>query len=310
MLGVTLPTPSVYTNGVDVALILNRRSRRGRAEAANVQQLLADRGVKIALDLDPRALGSLCNCGKAARDSGIKRVIIGGGDGTVSAVARYFAETDITVGLLPLGTGNALARDLALPSTLEACCDIAAGDNINQIDLGYANGDNFVNVVTIGVSTLIARHLSPEAKKKLGKLAYVAAVMKAYRQARPFAASLTLEDQVHEFETLQVVIGNGRYHAGPFALSQAASLRDGRLTVYALMSRERRALIEFARRLALNSHEEMPNLLLQEVACGTLETTPIRAVAMDGEGGLRTPIDFRSAPNALRVLVPPSGPAS
>lgn len=265
---------------------------------------MAERGVEVALDLDPRRIGSLAACGKAARDSGLKRVVIAGGDGTITSVVRYFANTDKVVGILPLGTGNALARDLGLPNALETCCDIVAGDSVHEIDLGYAANDYFVNVVTVGVSSLIARHLNPDAKRRLGKLAYVAAVMKAYRQARPFDARLTLDGEFIEISTLQIVIGNGRYHAGPFLLSPEAKIDDGRLTVYALASRERRDLIVFARNLAKGDHGSMANLLLREVRAGSLETEPIRAVTMDGEGGLRTPIEFRTAPGALRVLVP------
>lgn len=248
--------------------------------------------------------GSLAACGRAARASNYDRVLVAGGDGTISAVVRYFAKTDKVVGILPLGTGNALARDLGLPNTLEECCDVAAGEAVREIDLGYAGNDYFVNVVTAGISTLIARHLNPEAKRILGKLAYVFAVMKAYRQARPFDARLTLDGEAIDISTLQVVIGNGRYHAGPFLLSPEARIDDGRLTVYALSSRERRDLIVFARNLARGEHGSMPNLLLREVRSGALETLPVRAVTMDGEGGLRTPIEFRSEPAALRVLVP------
>lgn len=286
------------------ALILNPRSRRGRQWADRAVEALQAHGVEIDFAHFPKDGNALLRAGQQVQSNGCELVVIGGGDGTISSLARFFANTQTVIGVLPLGTGNALAKDLELPISIEACCEVIGAGNRRDIDLGFAGGDYFVNVVTTGVSTQIAKHLSPQGKRWFGKLAYIGSVIRAYRQARPFEVTLDLDGEVQTFATLQVVIGSGRYHAGSLALSETASLTDGRLTVYALKSTHRADLIALAKGLVRGDHLSMPNVVHGEVRRGKLSARPAVRGTMDGEIALKTPFEFRVEPGALRVLVP------
>lgn len=246
----------------------------------------------------------LHDAGRQAAESGIGVVLIGGGDGTISGLAKYFANTDMTVGLLPFGTGNALVRDLDIPVDLAQACNVIARQDRRQIDLGRVNDAYFVNHVAVGASTLVSRSLNPQAKRILGKLAYLAAAFRAYIHVTSFRAELTIDGQRSEFDTLQVVAGNGRHHAGPFLLSPEASLESGKLIVYALESTDRRRLIELVRRLPSGDHVNMPDVKAYSGVGGSLKTSRSVRVSVDGEVSLRTPIDFSIAPHSLSVFAP------
>ncbi|MCC7434815.1 MAG: YegS/Rv2252/BmrU family lipid kinase [Methanoregulaceae archaeon] len=289
---------------MDACLIVNRNSRRARKWSSQVGALLAERGIEIKMSRFVSGGRHLDDAGKQAAESGIGVVVIGGGDGTISGLAKYFAKTGLTVGLLPFGTGNALVRDLDIPVDLAQACDVIARQERRQIDLGQVNDAYFVNHVAVGASTLVSRSLNPQAKRVLGKLAYLAAAFRAYIHVTSFRAELTMDGERSEFDTLQIVAGNGRHHAGPFLLSPEASLESGKVVVYALESTDRRRLIELVRRLPSGDHVNMPDVKAYSGVAGSLRTNRSVRVSVDGEVGLRTPIEFSIVPQALTVFAP------
>jgi len=173
-----------------------------------------------------------------------------------------------------------------------------------QVDLGWANGTHFVNVATVGLTTKIAEGLTVPMKRKFGRFVYAIVLTQALRKIRPFKAKLTTEFGVREFETLQVVIGNGRYHAGPFPLSPDASITEGRLSLYALRTASKLELLKMAFLMPFGLQGTLAGVHQEECTRGRLETSPPIAVTVDGEVCPTTPLEFRIAPKALRVVAP------
>ncbi len=287
------------------ALYVNSRSRRGRDWFERCQASLEAQGFRLSeAKRFKSARNLLLAVKRAARDEKVPLVFVGGGDGTISSVARCFVGSESALGVLPLGTGNALARDLGIPSQPEAACQALANARIREIDLGHAGDDYFVNVATIGLSAQIAAELTDDRKRRFGRAVYLLALVKALANVRPIRASLELEGESHEFETLQVVIGNGRYHAGPFKIDKDASLYEGLLHIYALEGVRKSALLQLAIHLAAGDQVRPENVLTWSAQKGKLVTTPSTPVVVDGEQGRWTPIDFHVVPRAIRVLSP------
>jgi YegS/Rv2252/BmrU family lipid kinase len=231
-------------------------------------------------------------------------VIAGGGDGTLSAVANILIGTGSALGVLPLGTGNAFARDLGIPIDAAAACEVVSSGKIACLDVGIANGSCFLNVATVGLSTAIAASLREPSKRRFGRVVYAFAVARAFVHIRPFRATLKTENGTHTFQSLQIVIGNGRYHAGPFRVAPDASLTTGKLSLYALDSAKKSSLIRLALHLPSASHVVLPEVHSEAASSGELTTEPRRRVTLDGEIGLYTPLRFEVRPGALRTVVP------
>jgi hypothetical protein len=104
----------------------------------------------------------------------IDLVIVGGGDGTLNATIEAIIETQLPLGILPLGTANDLARTLAIPNSLPEACQIIASGNLRRIDLGSVNGKYFFNVASLGLSVKITQQLTKEIKRRWGIFAYAA----------------------------------------------------------------------------------------------------------------------------------------
>lgn len=236
--------------------------------------------------------------------SGVPMVIVGGGDGTMSSVVRHFVGKETTMGVLPFGTGNAFARDLSIPFGLLDACKVITQGETKRVDLGYAGNDYFVNVLTAGLSTRIVVELDATQKKRFGRFAYFFALGRALATVKSFHAKVITPEQTMEFETLQVVIGNGRYHAGPFPLAPNASITEGKLSMYALATTNRGSFLRLAWMLRTGRQCELPDVYGLSTVGGRLETTPSRKVVVDGEISGMTPIDFKIVPKAVAVRVP------
>ncbi len=231
-------------------------------------------------------------------------LIAGGGDGTFNVLSDILVGSETALGILPLGTGNAFARDLGIAPDLQQAIDVIATGKIVPVDIGVVNGRHFLNVATVGLTVAIAASLQESLKRKYGRVVYLYAVARAYRHIKPFEATLKTENGEITFPTLQVVIGNGRYHAGPFKLAPDAGITTGHLSLYALESSNKAALIKLGLHLTKGDQGALPEVHSEQTLGGTLTCKPIKNSILDGERGPQTPLKFETKHDALKVIVP------
>jgi YegS/Rv2252/BmrU family lipid kinase len=290
------------------ALIVNSGSRRGREEAGQARKLLKAAGVTLEAFYGVRNPARLQGTVRAALARGCKLIILGGGDGTVSAVVSELAGPGVLLGLLPMGTANDFARSLGVPDDLEAACATIARGKVLAVDLGLAGERHYVNVVTMGLGAEVVKNSSARLKRLLGPLAYPVATVLALRRYRPFAATLSFPDHDHPTQSydrlLQIAVGNGRFYGGGAVVAPTARIDDGMLDVYAIELHSWWALVGVAWSLKSGrqvGRDDVPYWRTRRVQ---ISTRPPMAVNMDGELVDQTPELFSVARGVLRVLVP------
>lgn len=283
-------------------LISNPHSRNGGQPLDAALEVLAKAGIavdrletKTARDISPAIMQS---AGHA------NMVIVAGGDGTLNAAAEAAVKTDLTLGVLPMGTANDLARTLDIPLTLAGAAQVIAAGKTRSIDAGMVNGHHFFNVASIGLASDIAHSLTREAKRRLGRLSYPIMALRALAAASPFHAEITNKDRHTHVRTLQVAVGNGRFYGGGNAIEQDASADDGYLDLYSL---EFSTVWQMA--LMLRSFRNGQHGLWEEVRtdkCTKFEirTRKPKPVNVDGEIVTSTPAVFEVLPKAVRVFAP------
>ena len=283
------------------AFFASANSRRGADWFAPAVEALKEEGIDIA---DHRLFESTSDLAEAVRATGLPLVIVGGGDGTLSAVVQHFEGTGRVLGVMPFGTGNSFARDLGIPIDVHEAAKVIAGGRTVQVDIGVANGKRFLNVATLGVSTLIARELDSGLKKVSSTAAYFLALVRALQKVKPFDAALTIDGEAHKFRTLQIVVGNGRFHAGSLLVAEDAALTGGRLHIYAVTGTNKRDLLKLALRARSGKQKELQEVVTFAAKTAHLETTPSRSVTLDGEVATQSPVEFSVKVKALKVAVP------
>jgi YegS/Rv2252/BmrU family lipid kinase len=287
-------------------LIGNSEARQTTDAFAKARAMLSDRGVQlVSTDLvgDHRDLRRRV---RRALKKGARLVIVGGGDGTMTAAAGELAKSRAVLGVLPLGTGNSFALSLGITDLDVAVEAIVAGREV-AVDLGSVNGTYFANFATIGLSSTIARATPNWLKKVVGAAAYILAGVVPGLRSHPFRCQVRAGKRKIAFRTFQVIVANGRYF-GHTAITPEASLDSGHLTFY---STSDATIVDAAKTYAsllLDRQGLLPNAHILDAKKLRVRTRPAQALAIDGELRGRTPARFKVVPGALRVMVPQTTP--
>lgn len=283
-------------------LLVNPGARRGGEAMDAATDRLAAAGVALTVE----TLGDADELERRlrARRGSIDAAIVCGGDGSVCRAARGLLATGTTLGILPMGTANDLARTLGIPDDLGAAAAIIAAGHRRRIDVGSVNGHPFFNVASIGLGVDLARSLDSGLKRRWGRLGYAIAALRALTRARRFSAWITEEGRSWRTSTMQIAVGNGRFYGGGSVVAAHAAIDDGHLDLYSL---ELHTVWQLA--LMLRSFRSGEHGAWSEVATarGTefeIRTRKPLAVNADGELVAETPAVFKVHPDAVTVFAP------
>ena len=167
----------------------------------------------------------------------VDRVIAAGGDGTIRMIADRLAGSGIPMAVVPLGTGNLLARNLDIPLSESEALEVAFSEHTRDIDLIKVTvdgvpGEHFAVIGGLGVDAMIMEETNPELKDVIGAGAYFIAAAKALGRT-PIDMRIVLDDHhPHRRRAMICAIGNVGKLAGNLNLIPAARPDDGRLDVY------------------------------------------------------------------------------
>ncbi|MGJ3253214.1 MAG: lipid kinase [Elainellaceae cyanobacterium] len=231
-------------------------------------------------------------------------VIVGGGDGTLNSAVEGLIDTQLPLGILPLGTANDLTRTLGIPTSLFDACEAIATGTPHRIDLGWVNGKHFFNVASVGLSVKITQQLSREAKRRWGVLAYATTAFQVIVKNRPFRAEIRLPGQSFRIRTVQIAVGNGRYYGGGMTVAHDATIDDQRLDLYSLEIEHWWQFITLIPALWIGRFHEWLGVRTLEAQEIEIHTRSPHLVNTDGEITTQTPAHFRLVPHAIAVIVP------
>jgi diacylglycerol kinase (ATP) len=288
----------------NIPVFVNPNSRRGQSSAETLRESLGEFGLKATPVESPEHMMSSV---KDAMSQGAEEIWVGGGDGTIGQVAALFAGTDIRLGILPLGTGNALANELGIPSDI--------GDAIHflmdtaepcRIDAGKINDKVFVTVATLGLTSTIAEELKKADKRRFGRTVYVPAAISAVKNTGAFACRILAPNFAYTGPVKQFVAAATRLHGGPFPVSEEASIEDGQLSAYLVEdSSSHLWLIKYLYTLLGSKKHEVPGVSHWETNRITIQSKRELPFIVDGDLYPVREAHIEIMPAALVVLANP-----
>ena len=314
-------------------VILNPGARTGGDREALERLRPLIEGWEVRLSERP---GHARELARSAAADGFTTVIAAGGDGTINEVVNGLASAPAggggpRLGVLPLGTGNDLARLLGLPPEPEEAVSILRRGACRRLDLGEmrSGGERrfFLNVAAGGFAGEVDRALTPEIKRAWGPLAYLRAATTALSEIDTYRVHARFEGvdgarrsggaETLEIDALNVVVANGRFAGGGLPIAPWARPDDGLLDVVVIPTMSLAGLVALAPLVLTGRHlggevdgpadggeDDVRRLPICLRCRGVeLESDPPMPWNTDGELiGERTP-SFRVLAGALRVLV-------
>lgn len=241
----------------------------------------------------------------AARDVGL--VVTAGGDGTFNCTvnALYDRLSEVKLGLIPMGTGNDLARTLGIgPGPVEVARAMA-GAAERSLDVGRASGAGaeryFVNACMGGFPVQVDEALDEGEKEKLGPAAFIWGGAKALAELDRSTVTI---DGVEVPDCVATGVGNGRTAGGGIEIWPDADPCDGLLEGCALGAEGPADLVRLGAALKLGDHRKLDGVTMARGRTIAIASDPQIEINVDGDlVGLKTPATFEISSTAT-ILVP------
>ncbi len=263
-------------------------------------------------DVEVTATSSPEDCDAAVARRGGRRVVVCGGDGSVHFIVTALHRSgDLAdpIGLIPLGTGNDLARALGLPLDPREAAEVVLDGEPRQLDLLVDDdGGLVINAVHLGVgaeAALAAASLKP----RLGRLAYVVGGVSAGATTTGWRVAVRVDGQVlvdGERKVLQVGIGLGRSVGGGSPLTPRSVLDDQLADVVVSEAVGPLARLGYGLRLRRGSHVDRPDVHTARGRQVEAEGEPFH---YNADGEIHGPVERRTwtiHPEGWRLVVPTS----
>jgi diacylglycerol kinase family enzyme len=235
-------------------------------------------------------------------------VVAAGGDGTVSSVAAALAGGPTPLGILPFGTLNHFAKDLHISMDVAQAVKTIVARHVAAVDVAYVNERVFINNSSIGIYPGIVELREELRRQGRNKwTAFAIASLSVLARETEVSVRVAVDGRTVVTRTPFLFVGNNEYATEGIHLGARARIDAGRLYAYLaprMHTRDLPKLFLWALLGRARRHGAFATFGAAEMWIDTPRRRSVR-VATDGEiTMLSTPLHYRVAPGALRVLVP------
>jgi len=242
----------------------------------------------------------------AARNEA-RNLIVAGGDGTINEALQGLVGADVRLAILPRGTANVLARELALPLNAMEAADVIAQGKTRRIHVGCALNENngskryFFLMAGIGLDASVVGRVRPGLKKRFGQAAFWLSGVSHLAHWRPVPFNIEVEGQ--QYTATFAAVGKAASYGGDLAVTPRAQLEQPNFEICIIDSRSRLRylrLLSFAMRSGFPANEAGVCFLHAARARATGDAP----VQVDGELIGHLPMTFDIAPETIEIIVP------
>jgi YegS/Rv2252/BmrU family lipid kinase len=291
--------------------VLNPTAGRGHLTAARaaLEEHLSGAGWAFQIH-ETRPGESIAATLREMCSPGLDLLIAAGGDGTVASVATGSIAAGLPLGIVPLGTGNALAREVGIPLPLEQALALLTGPHaIRAIDVLQVGDQCFVVGVGAGTSAWMMRDTPYEAKRRFGRLSYIWTGLRRLFGLELVWFNIEVDGQARRIKASEVNVANAGIAGDPH-LRWGAHVRvdDARADVCVVRARTVADHLQLIGDALLRRQKRDPHLCFltaeHKVTIRSKSPLPVQA---DGDCIGQTPVHIELLPAALQVIVPLPG---
>jgi diacylglycerol kinase (ATP) len=273
---------------------------------------------------------------------GVGVVIAAGGDGTINEVANGLVNTEVALGVLPVGTTNSWALQMGIPALnpifpdrkvvkfiagleeritrqlpanyyrkllLDAARVLVEGRTV-AVDVGEISGRYFLMWAGIGLDAAILESMSLKEKKAFGSWAYVfTAIRSGYRYSGT-DVWLNLDGKVVKVNTPLIVVSNIQLYGGVLSIGSKARVNDAKLDVCIFKGDGFFTFVQHAMNVLSHTHLKVSKVEYYQCSDIVVESSCSLPVHVDGEPFAKTPVRIRTVPLSLNVIVPRTAPGN
>lgn len=286
----------------EIALLTNPTAGKGQAARIRDLALARMRGAGLVVrNLQGRDVDEAADLARQCVADGVDSLVICGGDGMVHLAVQAVATTSTSLGIIPSGTGNDVARYFDIPrKDTVAAADLVIAGRTRTIDLARSGSLFYVTVLAAGFDAVVNERANRMTWPR-GQMRYNLATLAELRVFQPLPYTLQLDGRELCLEAMLVAVGNGPSFGGGLRITEGAVLDDGMLDVVIIKPMSKTGLIRTYPKLFKGTHVTHPQYEHHLARSVTVAAPGIVSYA-DGERFGPLPLTVECAPGALTVL--------
>jgi lipid kinase YegS len=276
-----------------------------RADSPALHHLVSwvrDKGHRV----DPRVTWEQGDAMRFTREGvarGVDAVVAIGGDGTVNEVLNGLDESDVPLGIIPLGTANDFARQVGIPDDVDHAMDVILQRKPVRIDTAELDGRRFLNVSSGGVGAEATAETPLEAKEQLGPLAYAITGVRKLPDLTPGRARFEGPNFRLDTEYLVFGVANARSTGGGTLIAPKARVTDGLLDLCIVEDMPLARFTKLMLKLRRGEHVGEDGVHYVQLPWLTITAREPATVNVDGESLIAKQLRYRVRPRDLLVHV-------
>lgn len=235
-------------------------------------------------------------------NKGYEKVVAIGGDGTVNEVASAIVETDAILGIIPLGSGNGLARHLKIPLKPQKALDLIKKGNHIKIDYGKINDRKFFCTTGIGFDAHIGHVFSKLEGRGFSN--YIKATVSEFRRYQPKRYEISMNGTTIIRDAFLITFANASQYGNNAYIAPKADIQDGKLEVAIIRSFPLLTTPGVGARLFLKNIDKSVYLETYQCKSIIVKRKAPDVIHFDGEPGeMGEVINVKVIPGGLNVFV-------
>ena len=291
---------------MNLLFILNPVAGKGRTREAIplIEKYCADRDIKCKI-LETASVGDATHIVREERLEDYFAVVAVGGDGTVLEVANGLIGTSISLGVIPLGSGNDFAKAMKVPSGfhhIEDALRMITEYPAKVVDMARFNGRVFLNIASIGFDAEIIRDLHKVKRFIKGTAAYPVSALLKFLTYKPKDVILVMDGTRITGKIFLAAICNGVYYGGGMKVNPEGSVVDGFLDVILIKPVPRYKIPFLMVKFIKGEHLQLSYVTTYRCREVQILSNEALAVNVDGDCAMTTPVTFRLMPLSIHVF--------
>ena len=240
---------------------------------------------------------------KEAAGQGAYAVVAVGGDGSVNDIATGLAGSSTVLGIIPKGSGNGMARTIGIPISVEDEVKVINRENVQAIDVAYANDKLFISNAGVAFDALISKKFARSERRGLAVYSWL--VTKYMWLYKEWDFTITIDGKELKERAFMVNVANGKQFGYNFLIAPMADYADGVLDVIIIRKFPKILGGLIALRAMSGTIAQSPFVKHYTAREVTIMHPELRLMQTDGDAHqCASSITFRIAPGAQRVFVP------
>ena len=232
-------------------------------------------------------------------------LVASGGDGTINDVLNGCdLASPVTLGIIPTGTVNIVAREINIPLKLADACQCLAQRVTKAVDVSVANKIRFLFATGVGFDADIIENVNLRLKLILGKGVYAVNALKLMGTYKPFNVQVSVDGNLcYDGPSFEVIVGKSKNYAGKFLLFPEAEFDNGLLDIAVFTHKSKPSLMMGCTKFFLGTHDAK-RLHFQGKTISVKTDRPV-PYHVDGDTGSDAPVDFSIEKTPVHLIVSP-----